>query len=262
MSERTQELHYSDGYDYVSESPHLKHRRLREMLACRILEAVPATTARFRPKVLEIGAGDGSMSETLLAQGFDLTATEMSAASVETMNRRFGRNDRFRAVLDQDGDLKALGDQEFDAVLFASVLHHIPDYLGAIETATARLRSGGSLISIQDPLWYSRLPASTLRLTNLSFLSWRLTRGNLLKGLKTRVRRRVKGLSEEAPGDVVEYHVVRNGVDEEEIRDLLEQKFGEVEIIPYWSSQGTAQQRLGESLNRVNTFAVLATELR
>lgn len=257
-TETQQGVHYGRDYDYVSESPHLKHRHLNEMLVDRMATSVPVREGR-NPEILEIGGGDGSVSERLLALGFDLTATEMSAESVDAMRRRFSRNDRFRAELDEDGSLDVLGDRQFDAVIFASVLHHIPDYLSAISTAVTRLRPGGSLISIQDPLWYPRLPASTVRMTNAFFLSWRLTRGNLLRGVKTRLGRMTRGVSEEATGDVVEYHVVRNGVDELAVQEHLEPDFDRVEIVRYWSSQGTPQQRAGEKLARVNTFAVFAT---
>lgn len=261
VSESEQGIHYGRDYDYVSESPHLRHRHLNKLLMDRTASAVPDPDGRS-PEVLEIGAGDGSVSERLLALGFDVTATEMSAESVTAMDARFGRNDRFRSVLDPDGSLDVLGDRRFDAVVFASVLHHIPDYLAAIRKASSLLKPGGSLVSVQDPLWYPRLPPSTVRMSSILYLTWRVTRGNFLRGLKTRVGRMTRGISEEAPGDVVEYHVVRDGVDEVAIRELLAPGFERVDVLEYWSSQGVAQQWLGERLGRVNTFAVFATGSR
>jgi len=252
--------HYGAGYDYNSESPHLKHRHLHERLLGRI-SAVASGLGQSEREVeaLEIGAGDGSVSSHLLAVGCDVTASEMSADSVETMNRRFAGNGRFRAVLDPDGSLDVLGDRRFDLILYASVLHHIPDYKAAIEQAVDRhLRSGGAMVAIQDPLWYPRMSRFTLRFQNACYLSWRLTRGNLLRGLRTRTRRARHGLSEVEAGDAIEYHVVRNGVDEQAIEALIGPRFNKVEIDRYWSSQGTPQQLAGEKLGLVNTFAVFA----
>ncbi len=258
--ESQQGAHYESEYDYWAESPHLKHRHLYEMLMARISSLIEMMPTQSRPpEVLEIGAGNGAVSERLLALGGSVTGTEMSRHSVATMNERFATNDRFQAVLDPDGSLETVGDREFDLVVYASVLHHIPDYEAAIrETVSRHLRPGGALVSIQDPLWYPRMSPFSLRLTNLFFLSWRLTRGHLLRGLQTRIRRAFRGLSEEAPGDVVEYHVVRNGVDEEAIRRLLEPQFESVEVLAYWSSQGAPQQKVGEWLNLTNTFAIFA----
>jgi hypothetical protein len=115
------------------------------------------------------------------------------------------------------------------------------------------------LVAIQDPLWYPRLPGKVLKLTRASYLTWRLGQGDLTRGFRTRLRRMTSGLSEEAPGDAVEYHVVRNGVDEEAIRQFASEHFEVTEIDKYWSSQGPSQQRLGERLGYVNTFAVFAT---
>jgi hypothetical protein len=99
----------------------------------------------------------------------------------------------------------------------------------------------------------------TKRLSDACFLSWRLTRGELLRGIRTRVRRRLSGLSEEEPGDAVEYHVVREGIDDKGLAALLGGSFERVETVRYWSSQGSPQQRLGERLSVANTFAMFAT---
>ncbi len=261
MTSSSQSSHYGADYDYLRGSPHLRHRHLYEHLTGRISEALePVRESNPVPDVLEIGAGDGSVTERLLAMGCSVTGTEISSASVEGMQRRFGRNDRFRALYDEQSDLAVLGDSRFDLVLFASVLHHIPDYLAAIRNAAdGYLRKGGSLVSIQDPLWYPRVKPGDRRLTELSFLSWRLAQGDLLKGIKTRLGRATRGLSEDTPGDTIEYHVVRNGVDEQAVEACLSERFESVEVERYWSSQGPAQQRIGERLGRLNTFAIFAT---
>ena len=64
-----------------------------------------------------------------------------------------------------------LGDSRFDLILYSSVLHHIPDYLGHIDAAAAgHLKPGGSLVSIQDPLWYPRVPKTSRSLTEAFYL--------------------------------------------------------------------------------------------
>ena len=253
-----QENHYSGEYDYRSGSPHLKFRHLYESLMGRVADEISGMDGV--PEVLEIGAGDGSVAERLLALGCEVTGTEMSGDQVDEMSGRFETNDRFRAVHDPDGDLKVLGDSRFDLILYSSVLHHIPDYLGHIEAAAAEhLEQDGSLVSIQDPLWYPRVPKKSRKLTEAFYLTWRIGQGDLVRGVKTRSRRLFSGLSEEEPGDAVEYHVVRDGVDEEAIVETLDPTFESVELRKYWSSQGTAQQKLGEKLGYTNTFAIFAS---
>jgi hypothetical protein len=264
MSATLQGDFYDEHQDYAAGSPHLKHRRLNGELLGLVFAAIEsAAEAGLPPTVLEIGAGDGSITEPLLASGLTVTSTEMSAASVGSMQARFRRNDRFRAVLDPDGSLGVLGEERFGCVLFASVLHHIPDYETAIAGAIdAHLLPGGSLVSIQDPLWYPRMNAAVRHASSAAYLSWRIFQGDFARGLRTRLRRATSGLSEEAPGDAIEYHVVRDGVDEDSIAALLRPSFDRVEVHRYWSTQGAPQQRLGETAGVVNTFALRACGYR
>lgn len=258
-----QEAVYDEDSDYLTGSPHLRHHRLNQALLDLIFRACDAAAEDLPPELLEVGGGDGSLTEPLLARGIAVTSTEMSRPSVERMRARFPHNARFRAVHDPGGSLEVLGDEEFSCVLFASVLHHIPDYMATIADALSRhLRPGGSLVTIQDPLFYPRLTPATRRASSIAYLSWRIAQGNLLRGFRTRLRRATKGLSEEEAGDGVEYHVVREGVDELGIVELLSAQFEAVDLHRYWSSQGPFQQRLGELLDLDNTFAVVARGYR
>lgn len=257
---RVQEDHYSQDYDYRVGSPHLKHHHLYESLMRRMTDEVSKVSPRNRPTVVEVGAGDGSITERLLALGCEVTGTDMSRDSISKMDSKFRFNDRFHGVHDPEGNLTVLGESRYDVIIYSSVLHHIPDYLRHLTLAIDHhLKPGGSLVSIQDPLWYSRVSKWSRRATGAAYMSWRLGQGELGRGMKTRVRRMVTGPSEEEPGDAVEYHVVRNGVDEDAISTMLNDRFDSVELRRYWSSQGTVQQKFGEKLGMVNTFAIFAT---
>ena len=260
MTPNLQEDFYDETSDYFPGSPHLRHRALNQALFELIFGASDAATdLGLPPDLLEVGGGDGSITEPLLAHGLAVTSTEMSSASVERMRSRFRMNDRFRAVHDADGSLGVLGDDQFSSVLFASVLHHIPDYTTTIGDALERrLRSGGSLVTIQDPLFYPRLGKGVRRASSVAYISWRLTQGHLLRGFQVRLRRATNGVSEEKTADAVEYHVVRDGVDERAIIDFLTPHFAEVRLHTYWSSQGPPQQRFGDALGLRNTFAITA----
>ncbi len=253
-----QDAYYGEDVDYLSGSPHLAHpglnKRLVELLRNEIDLVAEAGLPR---KVLEIGAGHGHFTGTALAAGCEVTAIEMARASVAVLERRFGSNESFRAILSPDGSITDVGN-DFSMVLCVSVLHHIPDYLKFLEDATGRLAPGGSLISLQDPLFYERLSRGTRSATRASYGTWRLGQGELRRAFETWRRRREGIFDETLPADMVEYHVVRAGVDEEAIRSQLEARFATVEIKRYWSTQLAAGQRLGDSLRLENTFGVIA----
>ncbi len=130
-----QEAGFGFERDYRVGSPHLSHLDLRDRLVSTLYEVMKGVQARGMPlSVLEIGAGHGGYTEPALAYGCHVTATEMSRPSVERLQAKFGANDRFRSIFDDDGSLLELGDERFSIIVCAAVLHHIPDYLGFLNS--------------------------------------------------------------------------------------------------------------------------------
>jgi SAM-dependent methyltransferase len=255
-----QELFYEEDFDYLDGSPHLKHKHLYRSLVNMLRDAIDHHWHLTNtPHLLEIGAGEGYFVEPALAAGCQVTVTEMSRHSIDTLTERYGHNTNFRAFYDPDGSLTQLQGERFDVVLYASVLHHIPDYLSAIDSATTRhLKPGGRLLTFQDPLWYPTRSRATAILSRAAYVSWRIGQGNIGRGLRTTLRRLRHDFDENNPSDMVEYHVVRNGVNEHQLIRFLERHFEDVTINSYWSTQSPLWQRLGEKLGINSTFAVHA----
>lgn len=253
-----QEASHGVGHDYVRGSPHLKHPHLRTWIDEEVCRAVRAVHTPQRPaRVLEVGAGHGSLTEVIAGAGAHVVVTEMSRPSAEVLRARFAGDHAVTVVLDADGAVPV--DGRFDFVVYVSVLHHIPDYLSAIESAIRRLRPGGSFLSFQDPLWYPRQPRRTRWAARALYLSWRLGQGDLGRGATAALRRARGVFDPSEPSDMVEYHVMRDGVDEQAIEELLAERFASVDVKRYFSTQGTWAQRLGERCCRPNTFGVVAT---
>lgn len=82
--------------------------------------------------------------------------------------------------------------------------------------------------------------------------------GNYAQGLRTRIRRFRRIYDETEPSDLVEYHVVRDGVDEAALTDALRQSFASVEIFSYWSSQAPFWQWAGDRTRMKTTFGLEA----
>ena len=254
---RFQEAGHGVGHDYEHGSPHLMHAGLRTRVTNAVVGAVRrAAGPGGAPRVLEIGAGHGSLTAALVDAGAQVVVTEMSEPSAAELERRFAGVDAVTVVHDPDGELPVEG--AFDAVVYVSVLHHIPDYLAAVERSATCLRPGGALVSFQDPLWYPRRRRSQVLTTRAIFLAWRLGQGELRRGLAT-MARRVRGVYDESePSDMVEYHVVRDGVDEQALVERLGPLFDRVRLVPYWSSQPAWGQRFGERFLAPNTFGLVA----
>lgn len=258
-----QDSSHGEGHDYDKGSPHLRHDNLRRMVEGRLsglVADIVAATGRCR--VLEIGAGHGTFTRCLVDAGAEVTVTETSSASAEHLRREFGGTGRVEVLFDETGE-EVLGRTErWDLVVIVSVLHHIPDYLGFLDRLCARVSAGGAIFTVQDPLYYPRMSRLAHRADRAAYLSWRLFQGNYAMGLATRLRR-LRGRYDDAqPSDLVEYHVVRDGVDEQAIADLLGPRFGRVEVFTYWSSQAPLWQRLGQRTRLRTTFGIQAVSHR
>jgi 2-polyprenyl-3-methyl-5-hydroxy-6-metoxy-1,4-benzoquinol methylase len=255
-----QERVYDDRYDYAGD-PHLAHPELRSWIVDLVSAVTQRVASRDLPlRVLEIGAGDGGLTESLLARGYEVTATDVSRRAIERLEGAYGGNPNFKALYDPAGDA-AVAKGRFSVVVCASVLHHMPDYVAFVEKVIDRhLSSGGGFVSVQDPLRYDTMSPLAHRFDRAAYLIWRLRRGDRLSGLISLKNRLTGRLNPSRPGDMVEYHVVRNGVDENALRDTLEESFEELRLVPYWSNQSRLGQRLGRRFGLVNQFALVAED--
>ncbi|WP_375482272.1 methyltransferase [uncultured Mycobacterium sp.] len=256
---RLQDSFHGKEHDYAVGQPHFR-QPLRERLDSKIRCAVTEVLKR-QPSctVLEVGAGHGHFTETVIDAGGAPTVTEMSKASYDLLKRKFGSNPQVRVIYDADGRAPLRDGTQFDLILMISVIHHIPDYIKTVTDLCDRvLRPGGILLTFQDPLWYPRQSRRARILSWSSYFAWRVTQGNLKRGLRTRWRR-LRGTYDESPSDLVEYHVVRQGVDEGALTELLQARFADVEVDRYFSTQSALLQAIGAKYFPSNTFAIAAS---
>lgn len=103
------------------------------------------------PRVLEVGAGIGTFSERLLADGAtELLLVEPEPACVAELERRFAADPRvaIRAETLPDSPTLASRAGAFDFALSQNVLEHIPDDRAAMAAMARALRPGGRLMAL------------------------------------------------------------------------------------------------------------------
>lgn len=259
---RAQDAAHAEGHDYVKGSPHLRHRKLREDIERRLTALVHDAIARTGDcRVLEIGAGHGTFTDVLVDAGARVTVTEASEASADHLRAAYAGDDRVNVFHDETGEFVLDQDETWDLAVMISVIHHIPDYVAFLDRLQGLVAPGGAIFSVQDPLFYPRRSRAAHVASRGSYFAWRLGQGNYARGLATRIRRLRGVYDESAESDLVEYHVVRQGVDEEAIRTLLSARF-DVEVFTYWSTQGPVWQRLLEKTSLRSDFGIQATNRR
>ncbi|WP_206065084.1 class I SAM-dependent methyltransferase [Nocardioides sp. JQ2195] len=259
---RAQDAAHAEGHDYVKGSPHLRHRQLRGDIERRLTTMVRDRIARTGAcRVLEIGAGHGTFTDVLVAAGATVTVTEASEASAAHLRRQYAGDARVNVFHDETGEFVLDQDETWDLAVMISVIHHIPDYVAFLDRLQGLIAPGGGVFSVQDPLFYPRRSKLSHVASRGTYFAWRLGQGNYARGLATRIRRLRGVYDETAESDLVEYHVVRQGVDEEAIRTLLAPHF-DVEVFAYWSTQGPVWQRLFEKTSLRSDFGIQATNHR
>jgi SAM-dependent methyltransferase len=123
----------------------VEQRRLRGSLG-RACDDAPGTRA------LDFGCGSGNVTAHLSELGMDVTAADLSPDFLRTVERRF----RVPTLRLNGRDLDGVPDASFDLVAAYSVLHHIPDYLGAVREL-ARVTAPGGIVYLDheanDGFW-------------------------------------------------------------------------------------------------------------
>lgn len=255
----SQDASHGAGHDYVAGSPHLRHAVLRDRIAAQIGAVVAETIARNGScHVLEIGAGHGPLTSILLAAGARVTVTETSHASYQYLVDTFGSRDDVTALFDSTGEEVFEHEGGFDGVICVSLLHHVPDYVTFVDRLSDLVAPGGWFYSVQDPTYYPRRKRRVHVAGRGTYFLWRLGQGDVRRGLATRWRRLRGVWSEDEPSDLVEYHVVRDGVDEQALVDGLKPRYDDVELFTYWSTQSPVFQRMFNRFDLPTDFGLIA----
>lgn len=245
---------------YAEGAPHLKHARLRSLYAELVVQVYDRVAeGNPSPRVLDLGAGEGSATLPFLELGARVTAVDLSESQLEVLQARCGEHhDRLEVRCEDIEETLSAHEASFDIVVANSFLHHVPDYMSVVRRSAALLRPGGCFFCFQDPMRYDSLGFFTHAFGRLAYLPWRLRRGDVIGGLKRRLRRRRNIYLEASVHDNAEFHVVRNGLDQTEISRLLEGQGFDCQTIRYFSTQSRPFQTFGMALGLKNTFSVIA----
>jgi SAM-dependent methyltransferase len=246
--------------EYVDGAPHIKHAALRRLFRSFVAETMHrASEWTSHPRVLDLGAGEGSTTIPFLELGAVVTAVDQSESQLASLHASAAPYSD-RLIIRCADVWEALGTLEpiYDVIVVSSFLHHVPDYLTLIGQAIPLMGSRGVFLSFQDPLRYDTLDRLTSAFGFVAYASWRVFKGDLVGGVWRRVRRTRGIYLDDSPHDNAEYHVTRNGVDHEAIMALLQSHGFDCRLVRYFSTQNRVFQRLGARLKLENTFGVIA----
>lgn len=245
---------------YIDGAPHIKHASLRKLygkLVVRVFDGAKKYTNT--PKVLDLGAGEGSVTLPFLELGAKVVAVDISNSQLDALKTKcehFGDMLEVRCE-DINVTLRDMS-EKYNIIVVNSFLHHVPDYIGMIRQSIKVLSHYGQFFSFQDPLRYDSVGNITMTFSKLAYFSWRIFKGDVIGGLEQRMQRARGIYLEDSVHDNAEYHVTRNGVDQDAIRGLFKEKHFDCNIVSYFSTQSRLFQSIGTLLGMKNTFAIIA----
>jgi ubiquinone/menaquinone biosynthesis C-methylase UbiE len=96
-------------------------------------------------RALDVGAGTGNLTSKLLQAGYSVVANDISPEMCRILKEKFAKqvNNGKLVVVSSPVEELTFGEGTFDLVTCYSVLHHLPDYLGALSVFASMLRRGG-----------------------------------------------------------------------------------------------------------------------
>jgi ubiquinone/menaquinone biosynthesis C-methylase UbiE len=118
----------------------VEQARLRDLLRRAIAFASTGTVPLH---AMDFGCGSGNLTRHLIELGLRVTAADVSQGFLDLVASRYPAA---KTLLMKGGSLEGVPDETFDVVATYSVLHHVPDYLGACRELARICRKGGVLI--------------------------------------------------------------------------------------------------------------------
>jgi ubiquinone/menaquinone biosynthesis C-methylase UbiE len=140
-----------------------RYDRIVQRLGARyaLISEEMRTDLAGRDRILEIAAGTGLFSETIVRLETKLVATDFSQEMLLLLRQRLGTLlPQNLSIARQDGAALAFADASFDAVVCANALHVIPDPRPVLEEICRVLKPGGLLVAptfCHGQHWLARL---------------------------------------------------------------------------------------------------------
>lgn len=249
---------------YIEGAPHLMHKQIYDIYQNLIKLLITDLFKHIKkPDLLDLGAGEGTVTLQFLEYGFYVSAVDSSHTQLKVLQEKCKKyNSNLRLYNDDVFNLLKNHKKKYDVIAINSFLHHIPNYILLINLASQLVKDGGFIFTFQDPMRYDKLPKYHFIFSNIFYYSWRIFQGDFLNGLRRKIRRSKGIYYEDSIYDNAEYHVTRNGVDQDKLMKTLSQKGFEPKLIEYFSTQSSFFQKLGSLMKIKNTFGIIAKKVK
>jgi 2-polyprenyl-3-methyl-5-hydroxy-6-metoxy-1,4-benzoquinol methylase len=127
-----------------------------------ILKKIDQLIDSNQKKALDFGVGTGNLTGKLLKMNYFVTAIDISAEMCAILEKKYSAylKSKKLVVINSPIEDVSFNSGEFDLITCYSVLHHLPDYVGAIRRLSFFLKKGGVMYLDHEasPFYWKREP--------------------------------------------------------------------------------------------------------
>ena len=161
-------MHDRDSQIYDMRHPYMRDKKFQESFKADLALMASLLGLVKSVRVLDCGAGTGNLTLKFLDFGWRVTALDISGGMLEALRAKVtDGDDRLETVKVDAEDYLRSQEGTFDVVAFGATLHHLPDYITALELACKALKPGGILYITGEPALVDQVSPLEHRLLRL-----------------------------------------------------------------------------------------------
>jgi len=145
-------MHDRDSRIYDTRHPYMRDKAFQASSKADLSLIISSLAPLESVKALDCGAGTGNLTLKFLDFGWRVTALDISSGMLEILRTKLTVGGDCLETIEADAEEYLRGHEcAFDVVAFGATLHHLPDYLTALELACKALKPGGILYVTGEP---------------------------------------------------------------------------------------------------------------
>ena len=168
-------VHRSEAkyYELIHPEIYNRYEQKRVSSALKMVDKLVSDDGRDTKRALDVGAGTGNLTGKLLRMGYNVTATDISAEMCEILERKYKKylESKKLVVVNSPIEDVSFSNGDFDLIVCYSVLHHLPDYVGAVQRFAGFLKEGGVMYLDHEtsPFFWTSEAASVARMVKAAY---------------------------------------------------------------------------------------------
>jgi len=160
-------------YELVHPEVYNRYEQKRINSTLKMVDKLVADNRERSKKALDFGAGTGNLTGKLLQMGYKVTAIDISMEMCKILEKKYKNYLESKRLIVINSPIEDVNfdKDEFDLITCYSVLHHLPDYVDALQRLSGFLKKGGVMYLDHEisPFYWKNESSNVARLVKLIY---------------------------------------------------------------------------------------------